>query len=440
MSLRDPHPITREGMREPRMQALIIDREHSSPLLPGFLMSRKALARDLGFRFEIAKAESLDAMATRILGAGSNVNAVIATLERCDPTGQVMDIMEAVRKHRPDLAVAVMDAHDNSVSNHFGVLPYVDAFLSPNPMRPRWLYQDEYAGGTPLTELLNYQWDLDLGDWEFGESPEPTLAFYRIIAMWSSGINPGSRRLLRWGRLFGRRWDQRGQDLYRRLPPLPDDPRCHHVGTPEWQRVYRRMCWRKLSALQDTFRCGALPKTSRARSVRELLQSRIAVSGFGGGEILQGDFDAICCGALLVKPAVTHLEIYPELFVDYETYVPIRWDMADLESVCAFYLERPEDAQRIIANAQAALARFFAEDGVTRRVEALLPLLTRRFGGEDREAGSRKRFRPCRDDMKDESEPKPEFEFDSEFDSRLELESESASEPEPGRIGEASAV
>ena len=62
------------------MQALIIDREYSSPLLPGFLMSRKALARDLGFRFEVVKANSLDAMATAILGADSHINSVIATL------------------------------------------------------------------------------------------------------------------------------------------------------------------------------------------------------------------------------------------------------------------------------------------------------------------------------------------------------------------------
>ena len=68
------------------------------------------------------------------------------------------------------------------------------------------------------------------------------------------------------------------------------------------------------------------------------MRSRICVSPFGFGEICWRDFEAILFGCLLVKPDMGHVRTQPNVFVPGLTYVPVRWDYADLEEVCAAYL------------------------------------------------------------------------------------------------------
>jgi hypothetical protein len=55
------------------------------------------------------------------------------------------------------------------------------------------------------------------------------------------------------------------------------------------------------------------------------------VSPFGGGEICYRDFEIFSRQTLLVKPDVSHLLTYPDCFIENETYLPIKWDLSDLE-------------------------------------------------------------------------------------------------------------
>ncbi len=83
---------------------------------------------------------------------------------------------------------------------------------------------------------------------------------------------------------------------------------------------------------------------------KELEQTCIAPSPFGWGEICWRDFEVFLSGALLLKPAMDHLETWPAYFEEDVTYVAHRWDAADFQAKIVQLLDDPA-RRRVIARA-----------------------------------------------------------------------------------------
>ena len=92
-------------------------------------------------------------------------------------------------------------------------------------------------------------------------------------------------------------------------------------------------------------------KLPRPRYMRELGSSKVAVSPFGWGEPSYRDYEAVLSGAMLLKPDMSHVETWPDLYVSGETYLPFRWDCSDLEAVLGDALH-DEKWRRIARRAQ----------------------------------------------------------------------------------------
>ncbi|MCL2186028.1 MAG: glycosyltransferase [Treponema sp.] len=84
---------------------------------------------------------------------------------------------------------------------------------------------------------------------------------------------------------------------------------------------------------------------------RELMDSKIVLSPFGWGEVCFRDFEAILSGALLLKPDMSHLVTWPNVYIPYETYIPLEWNGSDLMEKTKHYLDDEKERQRIVANA-----------------------------------------------------------------------------------------
>jgi len=86
--------------------------------------------------------------------------------------------------------------------------------------------------------------------------------------------------------------------------------------------------------------------------IKELKNSKTCVSPFGFGEVCYRDFEAISSGCLLIKPDMDHLETWPDVFLKNETYIPVKWDMSDLEEVLYKVLDSFNSYIEIINSAQ----------------------------------------------------------------------------------------
>ncbi|EEX08963.1 conserved hypothetical protein [Ruegeria lacuscaerulensis ITI-1157] len=128
------------------------------------------------------------------------------------------------------------------------------------------------------------------------------------------------------------------------------------VGSDVWTYGMREAPVRALNAMADRY--SVLAPTDRVPQeeyYREILSARLTVSPFGFGELCWRDFEAILCGSLLVKPDMSHVQTWPDIFVPHETYVPVSWDFSDLEEVCAPYLADESKRLRLVEAARVCL-------------------------------------------------------------------------------------
>jgi glycosyl transferase family 1 len=136
------------------------------------------------------------------------------------------------------------------------------------------------------------------------------------------------------------------------VPPSAQRPLALHcrMGT-DYPRA-SVACQRRMIAARLA---GRLPtaKVSRRRYIGELARSKLVVSPFGFGEITLKDFEVFLAGALLLKPDMSHVETWPDLFRAGETMMTHDWDLADFDAVIeralaeyASYVEVAREGQR----------------------------------------------------------------------------------------------
>jgi hypothetical protein len=62
-------------------------------------------------------------------------------------------------------------------------------------------------------------------------------------------------------------------------------------------------------------------------------RSKIGFSPFGYGEVCWRDYESVMAGAVMLKPDMSHIETVPNIFVPWETYVPVKWDLSDFDEM-----------------------------------------------------------------------------------------------------------
>ncbi len=113
----------------------------------------------------------------------------------------------------------------------------------------------------------------------------------------------------------------------------------------------------------------ALP---RHRYLREAIQCRIVFSPFGWGEVCFRDFEAVACGSVLLKPDMSHVETWPDVFEAGVTYVPVRWDLSDLAERIEQVLDHPAEAEAMVKEAARRIERAVVERRFGTELRALL--------------------------------------------------------------------
>ena len=139
--------------------------------------------------------------------------------------------------------------------------------------------------------------------------------------------------------------------------PFDLHARLGGAGTKNWYEKMRTEAMERVRGLKNV---SVTPQTyvNKRAYMRELGQSKICFSPFGYGEVCWRDYEAVFSGALLVKPDMSHMETMPNVFVANETYVPIRWDFADLEEAVSSHLANESRRLEIARNAYDAMHKF----------------------------------------------------------------------------------
>mgnify|MGYP000620627123 CR=1 FL=1 len=329
--------------------------------LDAFATNALALRQQLGIDARLVEVPSIDYVPHEVRAWQPEV--VIFVPSYTDPIESVIAMCNRVRSQPRSPKLVYFDTYDQTSSPHFGVLPVVDRYLKSKKLRNLDSYAGLYDGGNPLSHFAKQHYHCDLSGWNFG-SPIPAQEADKLRPSWSFGVSRDFARLQRAADRFSPKWASRPYEVNCRIGLNPSDEIATH-----WYAVLRREAAKALDALGSQHRCTGSVRVSRRRYLMELLASKVVFSPFGWGEVCFRDYEAVAAGCLLIKPEMKHLRTSPDIFRDGETYVSVRWDLADLSEKIAHFLRHPEESSQIASQGAMALRDYSLRNGFVRDVQ-----------------------------------------------------------------------
>lgn len=243
------------------------------------------------------------------------------------------------------------------------VLPYVTAYRKAQLLRDRRAYLQPHYGNRIYADYYHRKYGVeDEQPYNWRELKDESL-LGKLGVSWNFGLANYGYAGLFLAELYGRiPWPALLRRPSRFASPAetrPIDVSCrvstsYERATVAWQR---KAVVERLSHLLPTGRL------SRRQYFRELQTSKIVVSPFGYGEINFRDFEAFISGALLLKPDMSHLETWPDLFEPGVTIETHAWDLSDLEEKIETVLAESAVAVEIAAEGQCRYRHHVAEEG-----------------------------------------------------------------------------
>jgi hypothetical protein len=242
--------------------------------------------------------------------------------------------------------VVYFDDGDGCGAVRFDILPYVDHYLRRQLYRDRSQYMVDYYDRESFTDFYRRNNGVEVGEPFYRPPATSASDLDKLHVSWNLGIGryPVRRRLRQTMTVLARLGAPKlASRLFARLPSTARTEvrsgvhaRFGRIARPTLQ-YQRDLVESQLSGRPDVM----VGLVNHRQYWSELKQSEIVVSPFGWGEVCFRDFEAILGGALLVKPDMSHVDTWPDVYRAHETYVPFRWDATDLNAVVDDWLGNP---------------------------------------------------------------------------------------------------
>jgi hypothetical protein len=263
---------------------------------------------------------------------------------------------EQIRKLHPDAKIYFLDSF---APTHLHLArwlqPHIHGYIKKHLLKDRSSYARPTMGDTNLEE---YYGDL------FGIPREPVD--WQVPPGFADKviIGPGFFTAPHFLRAF-----------LNPMTPSNDQPIDLHArfatgGTP-WYSAMRASAQQVVDSMTELkVATGAgLPKSQYWREMRA---SKACFSPFGYGEVCWRDIEAMLTGTVLIKPDMGHLDVQPAVFIPGETYIPVRWDFADLPEKAALVANDAELRRHITHTAYQTIQDYLRTDGFVTQMRQCL--------------------------------------------------------------------
>ena len=254
-------------------------------------------------------------------------------------------------------AVLFFDISDSTGWIQSQVLPYVTAYYKSQLLKDKNLYLDNHYGNRIYTDYYHKKFNINDETPAINRKIENKDDLNKLNISWNSGLANYSylgpyltslyrylplEHFLRYPKYFHQNLNIRDIDVSCRMG----------INYPRKTVCYQRKQIRKM--LSNSLRTN---KITRRKYLTELRNSKIVVSPFGFGEITLKDFETFLSGSVLVKPNMSHMETYPNFYIDdnataTDTISTHAWDLSDLETLIDHILTDYDQYAEIAVNGQ----------------------------------------------------------------------------------------
>lgn len=247
---------------------------------------------------------------------------------------KLISILKRIKKKTDYLIY--FDNGDSTGVTQFELLPYVDCYLKKQILKDRSIYtkelyrkrlftdfyarkyfttlDDEWARGFPLDSKYQHKvglsWNFALKDYRY--SNEVSQFFY--------GINRFSNNI---SQLKLQRPNKNRKIIFAANYNLK-----FNSELVAFQRI------KLLNYLKEKYNSNphvSIGKIPKKQYLQTLRSSKAIFSPYGWGEVCYRDFETFIAGAALIKPDMSQIETWPNIYKSHETYIPISWKIEDWE-------------------------------------------------------------------------------------------------------------
>ncbi len=244
------------------------------------------------------------------------------------------------------------DTTDSSGTLQSQVFPFVDKYLKSQVLVDKYRYTSQIYGGRIWAEY--YKNTVGIED-ECGDALDTPISeddIQKLDVSWNSGLadystygpwkiglyrRTGLPFLLRHPNTSESPTSNRSNDLSARFGAT------YNRATVRYQREQIR---KQLASRLDT------QKLNRRGYIKELKNTKVVLSPFGWGEITLKDFEVFLAGGMLMKPAMDHLQTWPNFYEEDATYLAHDWDLQNLKERIDWAIENESVRQEIARNGQ----------------------------------------------------------------------------------------
>lgn len=267
-----------------------------------------------------------------------------------------------------------MDTSDSTTVTHFEILPYVDSYLKKQLFQDKSKYKRNYYGGRIFTEYYHTHFSID--------DSTPYNQFYpledqysgKIDLSWNIGLGDmvnafsGSYKSAFYGRVINLLTPQYNEkyispdakkDIDILLKTSTNLPR-------ETVAFHRKELVKQLKILTEEKKFISIIQGKRIdnKTFKDVMsRSKIFPSPFGWGEIGVRDYEAFIYGGALLKPSMTHMVTWPNIFIENETFVPFSWNYEDIEDKVCQLISNDNYRKRIATQGQRMFMNSISTSG-----------------------------------------------------------------------------
>ena len=261
-----------------------------------------------------------------------------------------------------------MDDSDSTGVTHFELLPVIDFYLKKQLLRDKTLYARPLYGDRIFTDF--YHREFDVADDSIYQSKLLDLKYlHKVQLSWHIGLGNMVGDIMTYPKVMGPFKALFPASYKMRLfsPKRERDIDVMGRGRRDYERNTVMFHRKQIGALLDKLGHLNIAVNGHVpvrQYKREIAGAKLVVSPFGWGEIGVRDFEAFIYGAALVKPDMSHLETWPDIFIPGITYQPISWNFEKLEDVLDHLLEHPEERLKLALAGQNAYRNMISREGM----------------------------------------------------------------------------
>jgi glycosyltransferase involved in cell wall biosynthesis len=301
-------------------------------------------------------------------------NIIIIRPEWTENQNDVLLLCKKLRDRYPVSKILMIDPFDQTTSRFFESLPYLDAMLKYQSLSDKNLYLKlkDYAGGVYLNQKLKEEVGIETPvDWSVTSCVQKGQE-HKIVSgnfMIDNGIVRNIQNPLT-SYLIGLK--KKNIDIFAHMS-------CGKRGDIIWYGEHRIKAVEYLKKLTQfnisvEAEYSGEPRISRREYIRRGFASKIVYSPLGWGEMTLRPMEAIANRSMLIMPEVSHIDVFPNIFIPYETYVPVKLDLSDLAEKCEYYLNYDSKRIEITNNARKTFLREFTAEKFIKHMEAIINL------------------------------------------------------------------